>query len=53
MKYAIIANPLSGQMSREEKEFLLSEASSTLEAPIFGLDTKSASELAQIAREQS
>jgi len=52
-KYAIIVNPVSGLTTAEEKRSALAPASAVLGAEIHGLDTTSAEELRQCARELS
>ena len=47
MHYAIIANPVSGTLSRSGKKALLREASRVLDANVFGLDTRTAEELVE------
>ncbi|RTZ97084.1 MAG: hypothetical protein DSY90_09045 [Deltaproteobacteria bacterium] len=49
MQYAIIANPKSGGLTADQKMMRLSSASRILNAPVHGLDTTSAGELAACA----
>ncbi len=51
MRYAIIANPVSGGMTITEKRSALAEAAKILDAQIYGMDTGSAYEFGQCARE--
>ncbi len=51
MRYAIIANPASGKMNINQKLSTLAKAAEILEAEINGLDTVTADELGQCARE--
>jgi diacylglycerol kinase (ATP) len=51
MRYAIITNPASGRMTVDRKRSELAKAARILDAQIHGLDTGSAQELAQCARE--
>lgn len=54
MKYGIIANPVSGKRSRDEKQKILNEIAAILkDASVAGLDTKSPEEFSQAARELS
>ncbi len=53
LRYGIIANPASGTLPRNRRHALLKGAAAILRAGIHGLDTASASELVQCAREQS
>ncbi|TES90071.1 MAG: hypothetical protein E3J94_05555 [Desulfobacteraceae bacterium] len=51
MRYTIIANPASGKMNINQKLSTLAKAAEILEAKINGLDTVTADELGQCARE--
>ena len=51
MRYAIITNPVSGKMSAVQKRRALAPAAEILDADIYGLDTVSAAEFVQCARE--
>ncbi len=51
MRYAIITNPVSGEMSVDQKRLALAKAAEILHAEIHGLDTRSADEFGQCARE--
>lgn len=51
MRYSIIANPASGKMNVNQKLSTLAKAAEILEAEINGLDTVTADELGQCARE--
>lgn len=51
MRYAIITNPASGKMTADQKRRVLAPASEILDAGIYGLETASATELGQYARE--
>ncbi|MCP4110457.1 MAG: hypothetical protein GY749_33875 [Desulfobacteraceae bacterium] len=51
MRYAIIANPVSGGMTITEKRSALAKPAEILEAQIYGLNTGSAHEFSQCARE--
>jgi diacylglycerol kinase (ATP) len=51
MRYVIITNPVSGKMSVGQKRRALAPAAEILGADIHGLDTVSATELGQCARE--
>ena len=51
-RYCIVANPASGSMPLESRQTQLRRAAAILRAEIFGLDTGSAEELIQCAREQ-
>ena len=51
MCYAIITNPVSGGLNADQKRFALAKAAEILEAEIFGLDTSSAEEFRQCARQ--
>jgi diacylglycerol kinase family enzyme len=53
MRYAIITNPASGKRTLEQKRALLACPARILGAQIHGLDTRSAEELAECARELS
>lgn len=53
LRYGIIANPVSGGLSRSRKQSLLREAADVLEARIMGLDTSSAGEFADCAGEMA
>ncbi|MFH1983593.1 MAG: diacylglycerol kinase family protein [Pseudomonadota bacterium] len=50
MRYAIIANPVSGRLSAAERRKLLAPAAHILKATVHGLDTRSAGEFADRAR---
>ena len=52
MRYTIVANPLSGKMSVDQKSSVLSDAADILDADIVGLDTKSEEELTRCALEK-
>lgn len=51
MRYAIITNPVAGGMSIQQKLSFLATAAGILQAEIHGLDTTSAHQFAQCARE--
>jgi diacylglycerol kinase family enzyme len=51
MRYAIIANPASGNMTLAQKHSVLAKAAEILDAKIHGLDTATSDELGQCARE--
>ncbi len=51
MRYAIITNPASGNMTADMKLSILAEAAAILNAEIFGLDTDTAEDLSLCARE--
>ncbi len=51
LSYQILTNPVAGKLSAEEKRCALAEASKILNADIHGLDTVSADEFTQCARE--
>jgi diacylglycerol kinase family enzyme len=51
MRYAIITNPASGNMTADMKLSILAEAAAILDAEIYGLDTVSADDLSQCAQE--
>ena len=51
LRYGIVANPMSGNLPANRRLALLNEAASILSATLWGLDTTSAEELAQCARE--
>ncbi|MGB5217312.1 MAG: diacylglycerol kinase family protein [Smithella sp.] len=54
MKYGIIANPVSGKRSLDEKQKILNEVAGILkDATIAGLDTKSPEEFSRCAQELS
>ena len=54
MKYGIIANPVSGKRSLDEKQIILNEVAGILkDATIAGLDTKSPEEFSRCAQELS
>jgi len=54
MKYGIIANPVSGKRSRDEKQKILNEIAGILkDAVVAGLDTKSPEEFSRAAHELS
>jgi len=52
-RYAILANPASGNVSHQRRYALLKQAANLLSAEIHGLDTASAEEFSQCAREQA
>jgi diacylglycerol kinase (ATP) len=51
MRYAIIANPISGTMTSAQRRSVLMKAAKILDAPIHGLDTTTSDELIHCARE--
>ena len=51
MRYAIITNPVSGKMTVEQKRAALAQAAEILDTQIHGLDTTTAEEFGQCARE--
>lgn len=51
MRYAIITNPVSGTMTVEQKCAVLAQAAEILDTQIHGLDTSTAEEFRQCARE--
>lgn len=51
MRYAIIANPVSGKMNIDQKRSTLAKAARILDAEIHGMDTATADELCQCAQE--
>ena len=51
MRYAIITNPASGNMTADMKLSILAEAAAILDAEIFGLDTVTAEDLSLCAQE--
>ena len=51
MRYAIITNPVSGKMTAEQKRAALAQAAEILDTEIHGLDTTTAEEFGQCARE--
>jgi diacylglycerol kinase (ATP) len=51
MHYAIITNPVSGTMTAEQKRAALAQAAEILHTEIHGLDTTTAEEFGQCARE--
>jgi diacylglycerol kinase family enzyme len=53
LRYAILANPVSGSLSANRRYALLKGAADLLSATIHGLDTNSAAEFSQCAREQA
>ena len=53
LRYTILANPASGNLSRQRRYALLKQAADLLSAEIHGLDTASAEEFSQCAREQA
>jgi diacylglycerol kinase family enzyme len=53
LRYSILANPVSGNLSRQRRYALLKRAADLLSAEIHGLDTASAEEFSQCAREQA
>lgn len=50
MHYAIVANPVSGGLSAEQKRCVLAKAAEILDAEIYGLDTSSADEFRRCAQ---
>lgn len=53
IRYGIIANPVSGTLSMDQRRALLKQVASVLPAEVHGLDTGSTSELIQCARDQA
>lgn len=53
LRYGIIANPASGNLSTVRRRALLRQAADILQAEVHGLEAACADELAQCAREQS
>ena len=53
MRYAIITNPVSGKMTADQKRAALAQAAEILDTEIHGLDTTTAEEFGQCARELS
>ena len=51
MRYAIITNPVSGKMTADQKRAALAQAEEILDTEIHGLDTTTAEEFGQCARE--
>ena len=51
MNYAIITNPVSGGMTVDQKRSALAEAAEILKADIYGLDTVSAQDFSNCARD--
>jgi diacylglycerol kinase (ATP) len=51
MRYAIITNPVSGKMTVDQKRTVLAKAAEILDANIYGLDTITADDFGQCARE--
>ena len=51
MRYAIITNPVSGTMTADQKRAALAQAAEILDTEIHGLDTTTAEEFGQCARE--
>ena len=51
MRYAIITNPVSGKMTEDQKRAALAQAADILQSEIHGLDTSTAEEFGQCARE--
>ncbi len=51
MRYAIITNPASGNMTADMKLSILAEAAAILDAEIFGLETDTADDLSLCAQE--
>lgn len=51
MHYAIIVNPVAGPLNIDQKRTRLAQAAALLKAPIVGLDTTSAGDFRQCARE--
>lgn len=52
-RYCIVANPVSGKLSADKRYALLKETAAVLAAEIHGLDTRSAEDFAQCARERA
>ena len=52
-RYGMVANPASGSLPADRRRALLKQAADILQTRVHGLDTTSAAELAQCAREQS
>jgi diacylglycerol kinase (ATP) len=52
-RYAILANPVSGNLPMSRRYALLEQAADLLSADVHGLDTASAEEFSQCAREQA
>jgi diacylglycerol kinase family enzyme len=53
LRYAILANPTSGNLPMSRRYALLKQAADLLSADIYGLDTASAEAFSQCAREQA
>ena len=53
MRYAIIINPVSGNLTVARKRIAVEKAAEILNAPTFGLDIATADEFRQRARELS
>ena len=51
MRYAIITNPVSGKMTADQKRAALAQAAEILDTQIHGIDTTTAEEFGQCARE--
>ncbi len=51
MRYAIITNPASGNMTADHKRPILAEAAAILDSEIYGLDTDTAEDLSLCAQE--
>lgn len=51
MRYAIITNPASGNMTADMKRSILAEAAAILDSKIYGLDTDTAEDLCLCAQE--
>jgi len=51
MRYAIITNPASGKMTVDQKRIVLAKAAEIFDANIYGLDTITADDFGQCARE--
>jgi len=51
MKYAIVINPVSGEISPERKLELLQDASRILKAPLFGFDTGNVTEFTEMSKD--
>ncbi len=51
MRYAIITNPASGNMTADMKLSILAEAAAILDSEIYGLDTNTAEDLSLCAQE--
>jgi len=49
--YAIIANPVSGNLPKDQKGFVLAGAARILDAGVYGLDTRTPAEFDACARQ--